>query len=92
MAQTSGLHLDHVVAGERQALTGRQQANAAWQIQIFIVLLPCQPCPYSQTAVPIIRLPTWEHAVLIFTARFGEFNEVEKALEARWRGNEGGFI
>lgn len=92
MAQTSGLHLDHVVAGERQAMMGRQQANAAWRMQFFIVLDPCQPCSYFQTTAPIICLPTLERAVLIFTAWFGEFNEEAKALEARWRGNEGGFI
>lgn len=66
MVQTSGLHLDHVVAGERQAMMGRQQANAARRIQFFIVLDPCQPCSYSQTAASIICLPTLERAVLIF--------------------------
>lgn len=37
MARTSGVHLDRVVAGERQATVGWQQTDAAWPIPFFIV-------------------------------------------------------
>lgn len=82
MAQTSGLHLDHV-AGERQAMMAWQQANAAWQIVFHrsssvtaLFIFPnCRPNYLSP-----------KFAALIFPAWFGEFNEEEKALEARWRG------
>lgn len=98
MAETSGVHLDRVVAGEPQAMTGRQQARAAWPIPFFIAAnsvpaLFIFPNRHSNhlppPSPPRLCLERWD---LILTAWFGEFNEEEKALEARWRGNEGGFM
>lgn len=73
MAQTSGARLDRVVAGEPQAMTGRQQADAARPVPFFIGAnsVPASFIFPNRHSARLPPPPPLEHWDLILTAWFG---------------------